>query len=135
MKAGSLVDLDRDGWSLAGLSFDAQYAAMEFYAAVKDATANPHNVALSQENLGRLRKTQSRPEGADILALSPMQRTAKAEWTAGLNPRGPVRKAEISQPCAFAHITSLKPADLDLPILARPPVVARARSALHLSPS
>lgn len=80
---------------LVGLSFDNSYSAMRFFGVLKDLTSDPQNVSLLPNNNGnnsvKLRKRHSLGSTARRISL---------------------RKNQISTPCCFQHVTSIKPADL-----------------------
>ncbi len=75
---------------LVGLSFDNSYSAMRFFGVLKDLSSDPQNVSLipSPGNNGKLRKRHS------------------------IGRRISLKKSQISTPCCFQHVTSIKPADL-----------------------
>jgi hypothetical protein len=90
---------------MTGLSFDTPYASMQFYQQVMRLTSDSRNVSLT--NNQDTNKTQYK---------------SRRRHSFGGDKRGNnLRKAEISQPCCFNHVTSLKAGDLLTAIHNEPP--------------
>lgn len=91
---------------LAGLSFDDAFSAAKFYQHVK---------ALSNENLDLNSNSNSSKKKADKY-----NKQRRHSFVGGASnghiggaKKGILRKAEISTPVCFKHITSVKPADVN----------------------
>lgn len=76
--------LSSDHRKVIGLSFDNKMAAMEFYDQVETLTSDPANISLSGPKKKGHKNKKSKPE------------KVKAP-----------KKADISQPCCFQHITKM----------------------------
>lgn len=75
---------------MAGFSFDSAYSSMQFYQSVTEICSNPENVALCPPMLRDDKKTR------------------RHSFNGGVK-KSILRKSEISYPCCFNHVTSLKP--------------------------
>lgn len=83
------MHLSSDHRRMAGLSFDAQDAAQEFWDRVEELVADPLNISLSVPKGKSLKKKNGR----------------------NTKPKPLPRKSDISLPCCFQHVTSVGSAD------------------------
>lgn len=79
---------------MAGFSFDSAYSSMQFYQQVTELCSNPENVALCPPMPTREEK-----------------KSRRHSFNGGVK-KTLLRKSEISYPCCFNHVTSLKPHQL-----------------------
>lgn len=82
---------------MAGLSFDSQYSAMQFYQSSNTSSSN------SQLQV-KLREKSTRSATSAV-------RSRRHSFSGSAKHRANL-KSQISNPCCFAHITALKPTDL-----------------------
>ncbi|GAB6018528.1 hypothetical protein CHUAL_000224 [Chamberlinius hualienensis] len=92
-----------DHRKLVGLSFHSSSGAREFYEKVEKLTSDPANISLSSPNSkAAFRKKQKQ-----------MQQNQQHKINQKRQKSTKPKKADISQPCCFQHVTRLEMADRD----------------------
>lgn len=96
---------------LVGFSFDNAFAATEFHIRVQEFIADPENTTLRDSNNNKKSSNNS-----SFLApnsnSSDKRRLYRRHSFSGSAKRQWLKKAHISTPCCFQHITSIRPNDM-----------------------
>ncbi len=124
--------LSTDHKKQAGLSFDNAYAAMKFYQHLTHFVAEPENVSLSS-SMTNVSLRSKKPKSTETFYGSQTLNSHRRRHSiVGSAKKQLLKKSEISNPCGFSHVTSLKPHDLGSDGVRTSDQVTRTQSCLHI---
>lgn len=122
--------LSSDHRKMAGLSFDCPVASVEFYRQIEPIISNPMNISLSGPKKSKSKffrsRNRSKSVGRADKAVDPWGEIESAQPKHLKLPK----KADISSPCLFQHVTSVNLHNQEYPSILTSNIVSQQSTRL-----